>query len=457
VAIAAPRLVQPARAGAQAEAPVSNVIVYLIDTLRSDRTSTYGYHRPTTPNLDRLAREGFVFENAYSVASWTRPAVASLFTALYPSFHGVEVTTGLSRRATTLAERFRSGGWSTAAFVGNVQIYGAGLELEQGFDRFFVFPGWFGPVPQTWEINQVLLPHLEEARDEPFFLYVHAMDPHAPYSPPSRWRGHYGDSAYGGPVQPRFTQHMHLRPMRLAPDDLAYVRDLYDEDVRYQDAMLGELLDALERTGLDRTTLVVVVADHGEELFERGDWEHGERLFEELIRIPLVVRVPGAPALAGRRVAAPVQIVDLMPTLLGRFALPGAGGGHGRDLFRTALAPASAGAQARPVYCEELRGDRTFDLYSWTDGGWKLIRMQRHGGGVLDLLYDLGRDPGEQRSVAGSEPERLASLQRAMAAFRDELRARDPGLAAPAAGLDDNTRRRLEALGYVAPGPAGAP
>ncbi|HZR84637.1 MAG TPA: sulfatase-like hydrolase/transferase [Candidatus Binatia bacterium] len=451
VALAAPRLVRPLdRAPADGRARVSNVVLYMIDTLRADRTSTYGYARDTTPRLSRLAAEGVTFDSAYSVASWTRPAVASLLTGLYPSAHGVDTSTGLAPAATTLAERFRRAGWSTWAFVASLQIYAKGLGFEQGFDRFVAFPGWFAPEARTYEINSELLPQLDAFGDEPFFLYVHAVDPHAPYDPPPGWLGRFGDPAYGGPVRPRKTQHMHLRPMHLAPDDLAFVRDLYDEEVLFQDAMLGVLLDRLAALGLDRSTIVIVVADHGEELFDRGDWEHGARLFEEQIHVPLVVRVPAMGAIGGRRVRSPVQIVDVAPTLERWFGLAGGPPSQGRD-----LTPLFAGDddRERAVYCEERRPDLAFDLFALREGSWKLIRLASHGAGSIDLLFDLSADPGERETRSGAEPDRLAAMRSRLEAMRSSMAPTAP-LASRPVELDEESRRRLEALGYVVP-PAG--
>jgi arylsulfatase A-like enzyme len=419
-AIATPRLVAPTETGA-GDPP--NVIVYLIDTLRPDRTSTYGYHRKTTPHLDLLAQEAVVFDHAYSVASWTRPAVASLLTALAPGVHGIDVSRGLGREVVTLAERFRDAGWSTWAFVANVQVHAPELGFDQGFDRFVAFPGRAGGhVTRTSEVNRRLLSHLAAWGDEPFFLYVHAMDPHAPYDPPTGYLGRFGDPAYGGSIVPIRTNAVRLRQMQLSPEDLARVRDLYDEDIRFQDEMLGDLLRRLEESGLDRRTVVLVVADHGEELFERGDWEHGARLFEEQIRIPLVVRVPGVAGLAGRRIAEPVQITDVAPTLLRWFGLAPIEGAAGADL--TPLLDPTAGARAtnpdggqgehaaatREIYCEELRPDLGFDLSSLSESGWKLIRQTPAEGEPVDLLFDLTRDPGEQENLAEHEPERLAAV-----------------------------------------------
>ncbi len=444
----------PSGAGSAPAPAVSNIVVYLIDTLRADHTSAYGYARPTTPRLEELARSGVLFENAFSVAGWTRPATASLLTSLYPGVHGVHTESGLSEGMVTLAERLRAAGWSTWAFVANVQVFGPGLGFEQGFDRFVALPGKHaGQVPRTEEVNALLEPQLDELGDEPFFLYVHTIDPHAPYDPPPGWRGRFGDPTHAGPLAPRDTFAVNLRQHAPSAADVAWVSDLYDEDILYQDEMLGVLLDGLARRGLDRSTLVVVLSDHGEELFEHGDWEHGDRLFEPLIRIPLVVRVPGVAPLAGRRVAAPVQIVDVMPTLLRWYGLPGVDACQGRDL--TERIEAAPDAQRRPIYCEEAHPDEAHDLASLTEGRWKIIRRRRAGGAASDMLFDLARDPEERRDLAGTLGARHAMMARRLEAHARSLVEPFGQLPdAPRVRLDDATRRQLEALGYLQPGAA---
>ncbi|MFM7143155.1 MAG: sulfatase, partial [Alphaproteobacteria bacterium] len=254
-------------------------------------------------------------------------------TGLRPASHQVRVDRGLGAWPPTLAERFRTAGWSTRAFVTNVQLIPHALGFDRGFERFLAFPGGEGAMlATTAEVNPHLLRELETSHDEPLFLYVHTIDPHAPYDPPACYEGLFGDPAYDGSIGTRDTFAAYLRARTMSPADVARVRDLYDEEVRFQDEMLGTLLDRLAATGLDRETMVVVVADHGEELGDHGDWEHGQRAWEELLHVPLVVRWPGRPDLAGRRVTEPVQIVDLLPTLLASFGLPPAPEAKGRDL-----------------------------------------------------------------------------------------------------------------------------
>ena len=297
VALAMPRLVTPTTSAAPGP---TNVVVYLMDTLRADHTSAYGYARDTTPHLARLARDGVRFDLAYSTAARTRPATASLLTGLQPGFHGAHSGFALAPQVATLAERFHRGGWSTWAFVTNGHVFGHGLNFEQGFDRFQAVPGTRHlHHARTEEVNEVLFPHLDALADEPFLLYVHALDPHAPYDPPPGFAGRFTDPAYAGPVRPDKTVTADLVKMKIGEQDLAHVVGLYDEDILYQDAMFGLLLERLERLGVRDRTIVVVVSDHGEEFLEHGAWAHGGRLFEEQTRVPLLMHVPGVAGARG--------------------------------------------------------------------------------------------------------------------------------------------------------------
>jgi arylsulfatase A-like enzyme len=301
---------------------------------------------------------------------------------------------------------------------------------------------------RTAEVNTLVLPHLEAFGDEPFFLYVHVVDPHSPYDPPEAYRGVFTDPAYAGPITSAETFKDGLRGRRLSADDVAHVRALYDEDIRYQDAMFGAFLDRFRTLGLAPHTIGVVTSDHGEEFFEHGGWQHGRRLYEEQIRVPLLFWLPSVPSLAGRRVQMPVQIIDVMPTLLSWYGLDDSAPLHGRDLAPLLVGPSPSARPVEPVYCEEIRA-RGYKLFSLTDGSWKLIH-EVHGGREKYRLFDLDADPGEQHDLAATEPERVAAIARRLADHRKELDR--PGIErgdGQVGQLHEATRKQLEALGYV--------
>lgn len=456
VVLATPRLVRTAAARHGEPRAPYNVLVYLVDTLRADHTTPYGSERATTPRLAALAREGVVFENAYTVAPWTRPATASLLTGLYPSTHATERVGSLSPAAVTLAERFRRAGWATWAFVANGHVFGEGVGLDQGFDRFVAVRGRrLDNHARSDEIVALLLPQLDASGDEPFLLYVHAVDPHSPYDPPPAFAGRFRDPAYAGTIEPADTRRRTLRARALDESDVRRVRDLYDEDVAYQDEQLGALLDALAARGLRERTIVVVLSDHGEELHDHGDWEHGMRLFEEQVRIPLVLAVPGLAGGAGRRVTEPAAIVDVLPTLLTLVGIPHREPVQGVDL-RPALTR-SASAQPtgapRPGYFEEIRPGEDRDLFALRDGRWKIIREVMHASGERhDTLFDLETDPLERHDLAARDPAMLEVVRARLDAMPGLLAAQAAPLPAGAPfAPSDATRRQLEALGYVVP------
>jgi arylsulfatase A-like enzyme len=446
-ALATPRFVTPSSRGA---AGPTNVVVYLIDTLRADHTSAYGYARDTTPRLAALARDGIRFDLAYSTAARTRPATGSLLTGLMPQYHGAHSGFALSPQVATLAERFRDAGWSTWAFVTNGHVGGPGLNFDQGFDRFqYVRYPWRSHA-RTEEVNALLFPHLDAVADEPFLLYVHALDPHAPYDPPQGYTGRFTDPGYAGPVRPAETVTADLEKLPIGDADLKYIVGLYDEEIYYQDAMFGALLDRLDKLGVLDRTVIVVVADHGEEFQEHGAWAHGGRLFEEQTHVPLVVHVPRVAAFRGRTIAQPVQILDVMPTLLTWFGLPGAASCQGRDLTPLLTAAPGTEVAAAPIYAEETTYLPGAELKSLRMGDWKMIRSAADTNRYASAqVFDLRSDPRETTNVARKARRQLFELDGQMQRlergwardFRPEQGAKEE--------LDEQTRKQLKALGYV--------
>ena len=450
LALGMPRLVEPSPGGPARAGGRADVLLYMVDTLRPDRMSLYGYARDTTPRMEALFADGFVFENAYSTAAWTRPATASLLTSLYPSFHGANPDQSLPDDVHTLAERFRAAGWTTLAFVANGNVYGEGLGFEQGFDRFLALrPAKGQAYVHAEEIHRVALEQLAALEGEPVFVYVHAVDPHAPYGPPEGYRGRYADPDYAGPIRPVQARRKYLKGKEVAPADVTHIGDLYDEDIHYQDAMFGELMDALSTLGRADRLVTIVTSDHGEELYDHGDWEHGKRVYEEQVRIPLAIHVAPRPPRSGRRIDTPVAIVDVMPTLLSWFDLPGLESCQGESLD----AVIAGRVAERPVYCEELR--ERFDLFCYREGPWKLSFKKHHpewekwGGPEKVALYHLGDDPGESRDLAEEEPERVQRMLASMFGVPERFADRfaKPG-ERDAPELEADTLRQLEALGY---------
>jgi arylsulfatase A-like enzyme len=410
--------------------PTPNVVLVLVDTLRRDHLPFYGYGRDTAPFLNGLAARGVVFDRAHSVSAWTAPASASLFTSLYPFEHGVVSGLALARRqerlrgvdlrlarlpraAETIAEALRRRGYATWAITQNPN-----LTPEMGFDQGFQH---FSAFPKSLDAETVTRRLFEQAERilarTPYFLYLHYMEVHAPY----RERPPLFDPSLAGDAR------------RISA---------YDSGIRTLDEHLRR---AFEGLGWERDTLVVVTADHGEELGDRGHFGHGASLFAEVLDVPLVFYLPGG-AGGGRRIAERVSLIDVLPTLREAVGLPPAPTDAGLSLWPL-VSGAGTSLPARPLLAHLRRGERKDGreaaLRATLLGDWKRI-----GGDVQGTqLYHLGRDPLERENVAGGWPEVERALQRAYQAR--ESRARSYAGETVDVGLDAGDIEGLRALGYV--------
>ncbi len=452
------RLVRPVLHGPAAEAapaigggPASgarrpDIVIYLVDTLRRDHLGIYGYPRPTSPELDAFAAESALFSAASSQSSWTRPAVASLFTGQNPQTHGVTgKRSALAATGELLPELLQRAGYRTLAVVANGNIAPA-FGFARGFDRHRQLPeGFTREVHQPSErLNEVAFAWLDElAPEQPFLLYLHTADPHAPYTPPAPQRARLAP----GVADPEIGATAQLRALaqgapltRGAPADLIA---LYDAEIAHNDASFGALLAGLRTRGRYQNSLIVFLSDHGEAFREHGAWQHGNALFEEELAIPLLIRLPDGRGW-GLRVASPAGPIDVLPTLLDALGLEIPARVEGRSLL-PALAGAAAAAPAAPAFSHLERDG--LELESALRGGRKLVRsLGPDAAGLRLALFDLRLDPGERRNLALFEPVWAGYLGAELRALRERAGA---GATAPAAPLDPELRERLEALGYL--------
>jgi arylsulfatase A-like enzyme len=421
-----------------------NVIVVLLDTMRADRLGTYGAPRPT-PFLDRLAAGSLVYDRAYAPSSWTVPSIASLFVAQYPSEHRVAVVNAvLPDDLVTLGEVLRDAGYVAGGFSANLEI-AADNGFGQGFDRFEVV--FHPPKDDAASLNRAALAWLDDvgSRQHPIFLYLQYMEPHSPY------RFHDGITAADPPPPAEGDAALAARvnqgafalkegdslpdAWRFTPAERARLAALYDGEVAYLDAQLAVLFAELDRRGVLANAIVVVTADHGEQLGEHGMYSHGNTLFEETIRVPLLVRVPGAPA---ARRAEPVGIAGVAPAILGELgiALPAS--------FRVPSLSLRGDGAPTFAYSEVLKERPTyFRLHrrALVGRGDKLLV----GNAGDEIFYDLAVDPGEEHPLPA--PAFADGLRSALAEVTDGLAA--AGAASPAAPIDAATRERLRVLGYT--------
>ncbi len=415
-----------------------NVVFIVIDTLRSDHLSFYGYRRETSPFLTTLAAEGAVFERAASSSSATAPATASIFTSLYPLQHGVvngllatksmqeqDPTVELNRIAeslVTLPEAMRDAGYATFGITDNLNICEE-EGFEQGFDRFVNYR-----YRSATEVNKTLFEWADDIEgDRPYFLYLHYMDPHAPY--------------------------VQRQPAYEAFDDGTSppIVAAYDSEIAFVD---GKIADAFAKFGWDRDTLVIVTSDHGEAFNEHGEMGHGKDLYEEVVHVPLVIYEPGR--VVAQRVTERVQTLDLYPTILDWLELEPASDLLEGVSFAERLQRSEAGLdEDRRVVSQLVRkkdGRVRYLMSSITQGEWKYIQYApgNDDDEPVEMLFDLRSDPKEQRDLlrpggsAGGVRDRmrkeLGTINRSTFGIaRSTTRF----------ALDDDTLDHLRELGYV--------
>ena len=454
-----------------------HVVLVVVDTLRADHLTAFGHDRDTHPALADFVARATRFERCSTPSPWTTPGTASILSGLHPLRHGSTTHgTALGDGVASLAEVLRDGGWRTAGFSHNPNV-SAAARFDQGFERFEDFDGSSTEAPDIAEMNAAAVAWVdEELGDDRAFLYLQPMNVHGPYRVPEGRR----DDLLGRPPAPGFTYYGTTMKRILKRGELArrervrapMLRSLgeqYDPAIRYTTDELGALFEDLDARGLYDDALVVLTADHGEELFEHGGFSHGYSLHEELLHVPLLVKLPGQRR--GGVVRAPVSVQDVYPTVLEALGLEAPYAGDGRSLLPRMRAAAEAdgdgeaggpggarrvGRRGPPV---ALADDRVF-LYhvDWPGrcvgralrlGRWKLVEVREDYEGRRDVveLYDLEADPGETRDLAARRPGVVARLQDRL---RRELAARvADGLAPPENVLHALDLQALEALGYL--------
>ena len=442
------------RRGSEAPAP-PNIVLILVDTLRHDHLSSYGYGRTTSPRIDALlAEKGVLFEDAYAQAPWTLPSVVSMMTGRYPTelLPERQAAFRIPDHVPSISEMLGELGYETAAFYANPALH-AGTGFGRGFDTFFAPPAsfdWF--ERHADDLSNRLLPWLRAHREEPFFLYAHYLDPHDPYDNPDLVDGQSPfNPGYEGEVTGHSVHRIYggFDPLPDPSRDVPQLTALYDSEIAYVDRFVGKLLEALGPEVLS-STLVIFTSDHGEELYEHGGWKHGQSLYEEQIHVPLLMRWDGRLP-AGRRVEGTVELLDIVPTVMaaaggardplwqGEDLLPAAEGRaplRRRAAFFQHLAagPLRAGAvldRHKLIFFnrqEPFDPPDAFQAYLWQKD---LSRFQEVE------LYDLAADPREERNLAlssGSLVRRLSEI------VHRRLDRRFPGLRVKTDGLPPGAR-----------------
>ena len=405
------------------------VVLISIDTLRADRLGTYGYKaQPTSPNIDMLAQQAVVFENAFSAAPWTIPSLATVMTGRYPAETGAYTNgDGITADAVTLAELFQQHGIATATFNTHAVLVSEHGGFRQGFDT--VVPQHLVPIQEGEhkasfaESEPALMSWLDAHAKEPFFVWVHDMSPHLPKTAGNKWL-----------TEPGWGR--------------------YDAEVRNSDDLLGRILHKLADLRIGDDLLIIVTADHGEAFGdEHGLTGHQDVMYDEVLRVPLLI---GAPVFEARRVAAPVELVDLYPTIAALAGLPVPPAVRGESLVP--LLTGARAERARPNAFHMRFFFDTPDTWHWLavrDGEWKLLaKTPDHGHDGppgWDLadpktyfeLYRTRDDPGEQKDEFEAHPEQVERLRRVFDEWTAGLTDKPARVEA-----DEATREHLRALGY---------
>ena len=393
-----------------------NLLLISIDTCRADHLGCYGYGRPTTPNIDALASEAVVFDNAMAPVPITLPSHCTMLTGTNPPHHGVHdnLDYQLGPDHVTLAELLKGQGFVTGAVI-SAKVIASRYGLAQGFDRYLeTFDSEKSEVgiPQRigGETNREALRWLEANHNEPFFLFLHYYDPHMMYEPPEPFATQYRDHPYAG-------------------------------EIAYVDRCIGEVVQSLKQAGVFDQTLIIITSDHGELLGEHGEQTHSYFVYHNALRVPLIIRLPGQGR--GVRVDQLTGIVDIVPTVCALAGIDPPADLHGHDLSGFfdggALPP-----DDRYVYCESLYSTKydTQGLLGLVVGDWKYIQTTR------PELYDLARDPAEARNLAAQEQDRAARMRQRLRELLDDQLRREADQSR--LRMDPAEINRLRSLGYVA-------
>lgn len=425
-----------------------NLVFISVNVLRADKLGAYGYPRNVTPNLDALAKDGFVFENAFSQSGWTLPSYASLMTSLYPHVHGVEYRTRmLPDSSLTLAEILQIYGYNTGAFVsGNIDS-GSYHGLSQGFEVFENIPGRdfkrlaLKESPRISSAKKWILQN--ESFKEPFFLFLESDDLHCPYGPSYPNNPFLNESSFGvlNSSQVNSFCDKEYLATNITQGDVGVLNALYDWRLAREDADIGRLIGFLDKKNVLNRTLIVFFSPHGEEFYDHGFVGH-QILYDTVLRVPLIIRVPNKKG--GRRTGELVQLIDVMPTVLELLGIPINHQGQGKSAAAFIRGEKWAGNDY--VFAEQedvFRKSSPSPVFKWSvrSKNWKLV--QREGKGEL---YNVQEDSLELSDLLQEKPKEVANLTRVRENFLDKTRVFE--LPRQSTTLSEEAIQNLLAYGY---------
>ncbi len=426
----------PDAAAVRRSARNAGVVLIVLDAASAGHFGCYGYAGNTTPVVDRLASEGVLFRRAYTNAAYTLASTATLFTGQFPHRHGIlQHRNKLPGSAVTLAETLRSAGYDTAAFLANGNASGI-FGLAQGFntvrdvfrDRNYI--GWGEDVTESF------VKWLGERREKKFFAYLHYREPHDPYNPPEEWIHRFADPSYDGSIGESFESRIRIdtNSPELTSADRKRVKGLYDSNLAYADHQVGRIIRELKASGMFDSTIIIVTSDHGEAFWEHGYQGHNQQLYEESVRIPFVLKLPGK-KWNGKIVDSTVQTADVVPFLLDVLGLPDTGNIDGRSFLSAIDSP---GPDLRPVIVYSTKQQVTSMLL----GSMKYIRNS-----TTDEFYDLKKDPAESFNSIETNLIRAGYLAQKLRESAEPVKQKREKGELPV--LDEAARENLKALGYI--------
>ena len=443
-----------------AQAPASrppNVVLISLDSLRADHVGCYGYDRDTTPNVDRVAEQGIRFANAVSTSSWTLPTHLTMFTGRYQISHGVmHETITLNPAVPTAGELFKEAGYATAGFVSAPYVaghygYDRGMDEYENVSEYYEHRKVARTAIVSPDVNKKALPWLEANRDRPFFVFIHYFDIHYDFVPPPPYDVMFDPHYDGGMDGTNFIERNDVHP-GMEQRDLEHILALYDGEIRFTDHHVGEILDKLDEIGVADETLLIITADHGDEFFEHDNKGHHRSLYDEVLRIPLVVRLPGG-GRAGEVVDEPVTLTDILPTMLEAAGIPAP-----PDLDGVSLLPLIDGeASGRDAIYSAFFDKRGFNLQTArrTREGKVIQHFNRitHPKRAPLEYYDMQADPQEQNDLAPERPPAMEENLDGLAVFLEEQWRTNRRVEESGGGgrieIDDEMMERLKSLGYV--------
>ncbi|KPJ58763.1 MAG: hypothetical protein AMJ42_02670 [Deltaproteobacteria bacterium DG_8] len=443
-----------------------NIIFILIDTLRPDHLGCYGYLRNTSSQIDSLANHGIVFKNTISQSPWTKPSIASLFTSTLPSTHGVTWrgrNKTLPKSMLTLAEVLKQNGYKTVAFSDNPHITKCN-GFDQGFDTFIENYDWLKGNAEP--LTNKVLNWFRENYQKKYFIYIHYLDPHDPYNAPGIYHDIFLNKKVidvsntvkrGNTYVLNGEYHLDRRmkeklksisnpdyplptPLHISKKELNYLIDLYDGEIRYVDYQVGRIISVLKELKIYDKTTIIISSDHGEEFLEHGMFRHGYHLYDEIIKVPLIIISPHFNK-TPLKIETPVNLIDLMPTVLDLLGIPSTSGMKGKSLIP--LINQDERVESLSISETSWKGSSAQTLRL---ANWKYINDIRN---ERTELFNLGEDSGERNNLHLKESKRAKKLSCLLSDIISKAYHVTEKSKGKDTQLENKQLEKLKSLGYI--------